>query len=110
MMSSIAKNRAPKFSAIISPAMISKAPARFFVPHFRASLIAASLASAPELQKKTREGNDSSTSRRASSICGRVRYRFDVWISSADCRLTAATTSGWAWPSRLTAIPATRSR
>src|ERR1700674_157051 len=26
------------------------------------------------------------------------------------CALTAATTSGWAWPRRLTAMPATRSR
>src|SRR3989442_114472 len=53
--------------------MISNAPSRLRAPHFRASLMAASFASAPELQKKTREGNESSTRRRARSICGCVK-------------------------------------
>ena len=39
--------------AISAAQMISKAPSRCFAPHFRASLIAPSLASAPLLQKKT---------------------------------------------------------
>ena len=50
-----------------SVVMISKALSLFFLPHLRAILMAASLASAPLLQKKTRPGNASSTSRRARS-------------------------------------------
>src|SRR2546427_620199 len=48
------------------------APPRLRAPHLRAILIAVSFASAPELQKKTRDGNESSTRRRASSTCGWV--------------------------------------
>ena len=54
------------FSAV----MISKAPPLCCLPHLWAILIAASLASAPLLQKKTRLGKDSSTSRLASATCG----------------------------------------
>jgi len=50
----------------------NNAPLRWRPPHLRAILIAASLASAPELQRKTRDGNDSSTSLRASSTWGSV--------------------------------------
>ena len=53
--------------------MIWNAPSRLRAPHLRASLIAVSLASAPELQKKTRDGNESSTRRRASSTWGCVK-------------------------------------
>src|SRR5712691_8741730 len=90
--------------------MISKAPSRFRVPHLRAILIADSFASAPELQKKTRDGNDSSTNRWASSTCGCVKYRLEVWMRVFACAVTAATTSGCECLSRFTAMPATRSR
>ena len=52
--------------------MISKAPSLLFLPHLRAILIAASLASAPLLQKKARLGKESSTSFLASSTWGTV--------------------------------------
>src|SRR6266849_5880453 len=90
--------------------MISNAPPRLRAPHLRATLIAASLASAPELQKNTRDGKESWTSRRARSTWGRVKYRLDVWMRICAWAATAEATAGWAWPRRLTAIPATRSR
>ncbi len=49
-----------------SMVMISCAPSRYRAPHFRASLIAPSLASAPLLQKKTWARPDASASRVAS--------------------------------------------
>jgi len=50
--------------------MIPKAPFLFFLPHLWAILIAASLASAPLLQKKARLGKLSSTRRLASATWG----------------------------------------
>ena len=52
--------------------MISYAPPSLMRPHFRASLHAPSLASAPELQKKTRSIDELSMSVLASLSCGTV--------------------------------------
>ena len=76
----------------------------------RTSFSAASLASAPELQKNTAEPNERSTSRSASRTIGAFQYRFDTCISRAACSWTAATTCGWQWPVLQTAIPARKSR
>ena len=77
----------------------------------RTSLIAASLASAPELAKKTRPSAPSrARMRSASSISRSCRNRLEVCATSATWRLTASTMAGWACPSELTAIPAIRSR
>ena len=32
-----------------------------------------------------------------------------VWVKSATCAATAAVTSGWAWPTEVTAMPEPRS-
>ena len=47
---------------------------------FRASLIAASLASVPLLQKNARSRPERSTSRRAASTCSGIWYRFETWM------------------------------
>ena len=75
--------------------MISYAPLRFFRPHFLASFAAPSLASAPELQKKTLSTCEFSTMNCASGSCGRcveevrhlhdraglIAYRLgDLWV------------------------------
>ena len=77
----------------------------------RTSLIAASLASVPELAKKTRPSPPSRSSRRSASLISpSCRNRLDVWATWATWRLTASTRAGWACPSELTAIPAIMSR
>src|SRR2546427_587523 len=55
-----------------------KATISLFPDHLRANLNAASFASAPELQKKTRSANDRATSSSASRSAGAVRYRFET--------------------------------
>ncbi|CAM5496509.1 hypothetical protein SFUMM280S_03068 [Streptomyces fumanus] len=80
-------------------------------PVSRPILNAASLASAPELQKKTlpsRPKRCSSCSARATG--GSATNRLETCPSEAICRPTASTTAGWAWPRALTAIPPTKSR
>jgi hypothetical protein len=59
-------------------------------------LVAASLASLPELVKNTLASGmpDSSASRSASSTCRRIRYRVEVWTIRPACSRTASTTSG----------------
>jgi hypothetical protein len=52
--------------------IISKAPFNSFLPHFRASLVAPSLASAPELQKNTLSSAEFSTIVSANDNCGVV--------------------------------------
>ncbi len=80
-------------------------------PVIRDSLNAASLASAPELQKNTLPGRPARASNSsASATGGSAAYRLDTCPRVATCRVTAATTAGWAWPSTLTAIPPSRSR
>ena len=76
----------------------------------RTSLIAASLASAPELQKNTDDPNDRSHSRTASRTFESVVNRFETCISLPTCSCTAATTFGWQWPTLLTEIPLRKSR
>ena len=48
--------------------------------HLRTNLNAASLASAPELQKNTRSAKERATSSSASRSPASVRYRFETWI------------------------------
>lgn len=74
-------------------------------------LNAASLASAPELAKKTRPARPANCrSRSASSTGGSVTNRFDTWPSRPICPVTASTTAGCAVPSALTAMPPRKSR
>ncbi len=78
----------------------------------RDSFSAASFASAPELVNSTRLSGPAPTSalsRSASSMPGAWAARLLVWPSVLICRVTASTTAGWAWPSRLTAMPPSRS-
>ena len=77
----------------------------------RENFIAASLASAPELQKKTLDGKAPATSARASSCAGRVAKRLDVWMRPhSRASLSAWATTGEPWPSADTAIPEVKSR
>lgn len=78
----------------------------------RLILRAASLASAPELQKNTRPPSRSnrSSSRSASRTVGSAMNRLETWPSCPICAVTASITAGWAVPSAFTAIPPTRSR
>ena len=80
-------------------------------PVRRVSLNAASLASAPELARKTLPGpaptRRSSVS--ASSTWGPEVKKLEMWPSVDICSVTAATSAGWAWPRVLTAIPPSRS-
>ena len=62
------------------------------MPIFRANFMAASHASVPELQKKTREGKARATRRSASADATSVWNRFEVWMSCAACFLIAAST------------------
>ncbi len=93
-----------------------KAPSAAIIrgrPVSLAILNAASLASAPELQKITRPLSCAplmSSSRSASaSTVGWVK-KFDTCPRVATCSETACTMAGWAWPSALTAMPPSRSR
>ena len=82
-------------------------------PVRRASLMAASIASAPLLQKKTAEPSGapaSESSRSASSTWGTEVKKFETCTSWPACFDTAATSAGWLWPRALTAMPPTRSR
>ena len=90
-------------------------PKRPWPAHFRASLMAASLASAPELQKNTWPPAllPSPTSRSMSSAtcqaCS-VANSDETWTSVEAWRARASATSGWAWPSDTTAKPPRKSR
>ncbi len=69
-----------------------------------------SLASAPELQKKTLSANVCSTRRAARrSACG-TRYRLLVCMTRPACSAIAWTRCGWPWPSEEVAMPAPKSR
>ena len=82
-------------------------------PVSRVSLSAASLASAPELEKNTRASTSAgvirATSRSASSTCGGLVKKLETWPSVRTCALSASTTAGWPWPRVLTAMPPSRS-
>ena len=87
------------------------AATRWVRPVRRVSLNAASLASVPELVKKTRPSRapTSDRSRSASSTCGALVKKFETWPRVVSCSVTAATRAGWAWPRALTAMPPRRS-
>src|SRR5581483_7793368 len=91
-----------------------KEPASATIPGrpvaLRAYLIAASTASAPELQKNERPPPKRSDSFSASSSTSSVQYRFDVCQRRSSCARAAASGAGWQWPSPTTAMPATKSR
>jgi hypothetical protein len=84
-------------------------------PVIRVSLKAASLASVPELVKNTRassapSGSTIAASRWASATWAGVAKKFETCPRVAIWPVTADSTVGCAWPSALTAIPASRSR
>ncbi len=81
-------------------------------PRLRASLIAASFASAPELQKKTRASGTGivAANRSASRACGSVAYRLLTMSSVSSCARTAATHAGWEWPIAVTPSAPAKSR
>lgn len=80
-------------------------------PVSRPILNAASLASAPELQKKTLPSRPKSwSSRSARATVGSAMKKLEMWPREATCLLTASTIAGWAWPSALVAMPPTKSR
>ena len=61
----------------------------------RAHFIAASLASAPELQKKTRSAKVASVSAFASSIAGSFASVFERCETLLACSVSALISSGW---------------
>jgi len=80
-------------------------------PWRRASLMAHSLASAPELEKKTRPPPPSSWSRRAARRgWSHSGNRFETWRRVRAWSASASATAGWACPSDVTAIPPRKSR
>ena len=86
-------------------------------PNLRASLMAASFDSAPELQKNVwyRDASAfpwrrSSSSATATSQPGSVPNRFDTWHRVRACSAIASATTGLAWPSDTTASPDRKSR
>src|SRR3989338_7579718 len=74
-------------------------------PYRRASLIAASLASAPELQKNTLSIWASLHRRSASSACNGISYQFDTCTSLPAWSQRARATDGCAWPRLHTPTP-----
>ena len=76
-------------------------------------MMAASMASAPELAKKTPDPAGAWAIRRrasASSIWAGVVKKLETWIAAAAWRVIASTRAGWLWPRVLTAMPPMRSR
>ncbi len=85
--------------------------------YLRASLMAASLASAPEFWNSTCPGSSSpvpdrmrASSRLATSIWGTVANRLETCRSVAACSARAVATRGWLWPRLVTARPPRKSR
>ena len=79
-------------------------------PWARASLMAASFASAPLLQKKHLPPNDRSESAWAKAPCASMYQVFGTWISVPTCSRTASTSRGGQCPSRLQPQPGKKSR
>ena len=96
---------------MVRPWKAPSAATRCVRPVRRVSLNAASLASVPELVKKTFAGPASSreTSLSASSTWAGLVKKFEMWPSVCSWVVTASTSAGWPWPSALTAIPPSRS-
>ena len=79
-------------------------------PVSRLILKAASLASAPELQKKTRPGRPASSSSRSASFRpGSCMARLETCPSFWAWAVIASTTFGCAWPRIVVAMPPSRS-
>ncbi len=89
---------------------ISCAPPLWRRPHLRASLIAPSFASAPELAKNTRSSGPCRVSSAASRSAGALWKAGLGLISVAACAASASATAGGACPSAFTAQPCTQSR
>ena len=92
-----------------------KAPSQAMIlvrPVIRVILNAASLASVPELVKKTRASAPPviAVSRPASATWAGVAKKLETWPRVAICPVMADSTVGWACPSALTASPDSRSR
>lgn len=77
-----------------------------------ASIRAVSLASVPEVVKKTRASGTplSWATRSASSTIGRFRYSVEEWMIRPACSVTALVTSGRAWAVIVVRIPPKKSR
>jgi hypothetical protein len=77
-----------------------------------ASSRAVSLASLPEVVKKTRASAmpDSPAINSANSIMGSDRYSVEVCSTWSACTRRAAVTSGWAWPIIVVSTPPKKSR
>src|SRR4029450_1123248 len=78
--------------------------------HLRASLMAVSLASAPELEKKTRSAKECSHRSWARCACWGVWKMLDPLRRVAACSLRVPPTLGWLWPSAVTEMPPVKSR
>ena len=79
------------------------------LPRLRASLKAASLASAPELQKNTRSAKVASVSALASFSAGSLVITLERCQSLPACSVSAFTITGCAWPRTFTAMPPAKS-
>ena len=91
-----------------SMVMIVDRPAAW--PWTRASLMAASLASAPLLQKNALPPNARSESNWANSPCGSMYHVLGTWMSKPTCSRTASTIRGGQCPTRLHPQPGKKSR
>ena len=74
-------------------------------PYRRAILMAASLASAPELEKNTFAMPLNSHRRCASDSWAGTRYKLEVCINRLACSARVRVTAGWQWPRLHTPIP-----
>ena len=83
---------------MVRPWKLPSATTRWVRPVRRVSLNPASTASAPEFVKKTfpSPAPTSSRSFSASSICGSLAKKLEMWPSVESCSVTAATRAGWA--------------
>src|ERR1700681_1263989 len=88
-----------------SKVMISYAPFLCKAPYLRASFMAPSLASAPELVKNTWSKQLRSAKAFASFRLGALKKAGLGVSSSFDCAASASTTAGGEWPRQLTAHP-----
>ena len=98
---------------IVRPWKPPSATTTWVRPVRRVSLNAASLASVPELVKKTLPSAgalpSSPSSFSASSTWGSLVKKLEMCPSVPSWLVTASTSAGWAWPSALTAMPPRRS-
>ena len=72
--------------------------------------MAASLASAPLLQKKTLSAFEFSHSQFAKAACAGIKYKLETWCMVCICLVTAAVNAGLLCPKAQVAIPLTQSK